>query len=126
MKTGQIFPKFIGWTDGDFKWFYKPALSLEKKKLDKTRLQSVDIKNSFQYVFFEYRKKTPTSENFVPNILFVNSADGPDVLTVVPCTASQVEGSGNSNGFLDSKATLDSGIYRALVECIHHHQQTLQ
>jgi hypothetical protein len=77
-------------------------------------------------MFFEYRKKTPTSENFLSNISLVKSADGPDVLTKKTCTPSQVEGPGNSNGFLDSKATFDSRIYRALVECIHHHQETLQ
>ena len=100
----------------------------ENKKKNYTKLvyKAYDIKNSFQLTFFEYRKKTPTSENFLSNISFVKSADGPDVLTEVTCTASQVEGSENSNGFLDSKATFDSGINRALVECIHHHQQTLQ
>jgi len=88
--------------------------------------KAYDIKNSFQLIFFEYRKKTPTSENFLSNTSFVESADGPDVLTEVACTPSKVEGPGNCNGFLDSEATLDSKIYRALVECIHHHQQTLQ
>ena len=85
-----------------------------------------DVKISFQRIFFEYRKGTPTSANFLSNISFVKSADGPDVLIKVARTPSQVEGPGNSNGFLDSKTTLDSRIYRALVECIHHHQQTLQ
>jgi hypothetical protein len=77
-------------------------------------------------MFFECRKKTPTSENFLSNISLVKSADGPDVLTEVTCMPLQVEGPGNSKGFLDSKATFDFRIDRALVECIHHHQQTLQ
>ena len=116
----------------DVQWFYvilQPTSSLGKKmNKNQTKLvyKTYDIKNAFQWIFFEYRKETPTSDNSLSNISFLKNVDVPDVLTEVACTPAQVEGPGNSNSFLDLKTTLDSRLYHALVECIHHHQQTLQ
>jgi hypothetical protein len=57
---------------------------------------------------------------------FVKSTDGSDDQAEEANGSSEVERPENAKGFLDLKATFDSMIYSSVVECIRHHQQTLQ
>lgn len=71
------------------------------------------------------RNTTPSHKISLSSMAVLKSTNYTDVHSNRANYSPQAKEPDYENGLMNSKADMDSDIYKALVECIRHHQQLL-